>query len=44
MILYGSCARGGFKDYSDVDIALLILKAAGRIPQNRIRDQIVMIC
>lgn len=24
MILYGSCARGDFKDYSDVDIALLI--------------------
>lgn len=23
MILYGSCARGDFKDYSDVDIALL---------------------
>ena len=24
MILYGSCARGDFKDYSDVDIALLM--------------------
>ncbi|MCM1123354.1 MAG: nucleotidyltransferase domain-containing protein [Eubacterium sp.] len=24
MILYGSCARGDFKEYSDVDIALLI--------------------
>lgn len=23
MILYGSCARGDFKEYSDVDIALL---------------------
>lgn len=23
IILYGSCARGDFKDYSDVDIALL---------------------
>ena len=23
VILYGSCARGDFKDYSDVDIALL---------------------
>lgn len=24
MILYGSCARGDFEEYSDVDIALLI--------------------